>query len=192
MTRVVRRLDPGGVERGLDPRPQLPRDPPLLVRLGLDDEPDHHLLGRRAARPRARSGSARITTAELRVVATWRRRPPGSRRWPRRCRRRTATGMSSSARDHCCDLLPTRWMLAVRDVPDDALDVAQARRAQAHALDGAGDRHARRPASMTSPTPNWSSTSMKMPERKSRTRRLGAEAERDAERCRRRRSAARG
>src|SRR5579884_2046939 len=73
---------------------------------------------------------------------------------------------SSSARDHCCDLLPTRVIVpfgtcqttpstsrrrVVRRLMPSTVPVAT-------------------PASITSPTPYWSSASMKMPLRKSRTR----------------------
>ena len=76
------------------------------------------------------------------------------------------TGTSTTARDHCCDLLPTRRMVpfgtchttpstsrsrVVRRLTPSTVPVAT-------------------PVSMTSPTPNWSSISMNMPERKSRTR----------------------
>ena len=75
------------------------------------------------------------------------------------------TGTSTTARDHCCDLLPIRRIVpfgmcqttpstsrsrVVRRLTPSTVPVAT-------------------PASTTSPTPNWSSMSMNMPERKSRT-----------------------
>ena len=74
--------------------------------------------------------------------------------------RRSATGDVEHRTRPLLRLVADAQDLAVRDVPHDALDVAQARRAQAHALDGAG---LATPVSMTSPTPYWSSMSMKMP-----------------------------
>ena len=77
-----------------------------------------------------------------------------------------ATSTSSSARAHCCDMLPTRAMVPFgmcHTVPCTSR-IRVVRNVMASTVPVAG------PASMMSPTPNWSSTSMKMPARKSFTR----------------------
>ena len=77
-----------------------------------------------------------------------------------------ATCTSSSARDHCCDLLPTRRISPLgtcHTVP------STSRRRVVRRLTPS-TRPEASPTSTMSPTPNWSSTSMKMPERKSFTR----------------------
>jgi hypothetical protein len=74
--------------------------------------------------------------------------------------------MSSSARDQCCDLLPTRAIApfgTCQTVPStDRTRVV--RRLTTSTTPVAS------PRSTVSPTPYWSSTRMKMPDRKSRTR----------------------
>ena len=163
-----RDLDAVPVERRLDAGSQLAGRPCIgRKRLGLDDETDRHAVGVEASRPPIHRASSRISLGPGLVAS--------------RCR------------------LATRWITeiaavdvrAVRDLPRRATLVTTAgtcwRRGEMTPLGmcqtclrrrAAGWCAGRRastvpvagPASMTSPTPYWSSMSMKMPDRKSRTR----------------------
>ena len=131
-----RRHDAGGVEGELDAGPQLPRDPPLLVRRGLDDEPDRHRVeGERLDAPDLGRGEDLLRP---RRVLGERERSLGDH-----LLRAIDVGAvrHRDVEHHARPLLrlvPDARDRAVRDVPDDAFDVAQARRAQRHVLDGAG------------------------------------------------------
>ena len=164
-----------GVERLLDPGPQLTGDAPLLERLRLDheadedpvgsdllDAPDLGLLEHDPAESRscATSSATRLITAVAAATSV-----------------SGVIATSSTARAHCCDLLPTRRISPFgmcHTVP------STSRRRVVRRLTPSTVPVAS-PASITSPTPYWSSTSMKMPGEEVAHERLGAEPDRDAE-----------
>ncbi len=132
--------------------------------LGAHDHPDHHPPGlERLDAEHGRLGQDRPTRARDRARA-WRRRR-GSRRSPRAASAWEVTGTSTTARDHCCDLFPTRRIVpfgTCHTTPSTSRSRV-VRRLTPSTVPLAT------PASTTSPTPNWSSISMNMPERKSFT-----------------------
>ena len=76
-----------------------------------------------------------------------------------------ATSMSSSARAQCWDMLPTR-----RISPFGTCHIVPStERSRVVRRLTASTEPVASPTSTMSPTPNWSSTRMKMPDRKSRT-----------------------
>ena len=130
------RHDAGGVEGELDAGPQLPCDPPLLVRRGLDDEPDRDRVERELL-DTPDLGRGEDLLGPGRVL--------GERERSLRDHLLGAVDVGAVRdRDVEHHARPLLRLVAdardrpVRDVPDDAFDVAQARRAQRDVLDGAG------------------------------------------------------